>query len=297
VTAAAALASFELEYSGRSQWLRRLLPGGEGTNVVGVLPARGARQRTLVLVGHHDAAHTGLMWHPRLVAGGDARAARTHRRASFALIPEAALLLAAASRRRLPRRGAAAALALAAALTLQCGLAATVPGANDNATGVAGLLALVERLSAERPDGLELVALVAGCEESGMGGMAAWLHGNRRLLDARRTLVVGLDTIGSGMPVVTAAEGGMWPVRYRDEDLLLAERAAGRAGVPLRRWRLGGWTDPALARLSGLPAVSILSVRDGGFPNYHRPSDTPERVDWRSVQQCVQLVEALIREW
>ena len=35
--------SFELDYSGRSQWLRRLLPAGAGTNVVARLPAEGRR--------------------------------------------------------------------------------------------------------------------------------------------------------------------------------------------------------------------------------------------------------------
>ena len=42
-----------------------------------------------------------------------------------------------------------------------------------------------------------------------------------------------------------------------------------------------------LAALAGLPAVSILSVRDGGFPNYHLPSDLPEHVDMGCVEACV----------
>src|SRR5688572_19112617 len=70
LAAAATLASFEAEFSGRLQWLRRLLPAGSGTNVVGRLPARGASARTVVLVAHHDAARTGLMWDPRLVGPG-----------------------------------------------------------------------------------------------------------------------------------------------------------------------------------------------------------------------------------
>ncbi len=88
--AAAALASFELDFSGRSQWLRKALPAGEGANAVGRLPARGERTRTVVLVAHHDAAHTGLMWDPRLLAAGDSAAAKNGRRASLALLPELA---------------------------------------------------------------------------------------------------------------------------------------------------------------------------------------------------------------
>jgi hypothetical protein len=279
--AAATLASFELEYSGRRQWLRRLLPRGTGFNVVGRLPPVGAPKRTLVLVAHHDAARTGLMWDPRLSALGDSAAAKSGKRASLALLPEAALVAAALGLRRLP----AAVLGLALGLSLDQARSPVVPGANDNASGVAGVLELVGRLAARRPAGLEVIALFPGCEESGMGGMAAWVAGEA--LDPRRTLVLGLDTIGSGEPVVLEAEGGLWPVRYREEDVAAAERAG------LRRWRLGAWTDPVLAALHGLPALSILSVRDGGFPNYHLPTDTPDIVDIGCVEACVNAAEAI----
>jgi Peptidase family M28 len=281
--AAAALASFELEYSGRRQWLRRWLPSSEGTNVVGRLPARGNRTRTLVLVAHHDAAHTGLMWDPRLSRAGDRAAARSGRRASLALLPELALAAAALGLRRVP----AAVLGLSVALSLDQARSPTVPGANDNASGVAAALALAGRLAPERPDGLEVIVLFPGCEESGMGGMAAWIREHGRSLDKATTLVLGLDTVGSGEPVVLEAEGGLWPVRYRDEDVARAEREG------LRRWRLGAWTDPVLARLAGLPAISILSVRDGGFPNYHLPSDTPDKVDLACVERCLDAAHAL----
>ena len=281
--AAAALASFELEYSGRLQWLRRVLPADEGTNVVARLPAQGPPERTLVLVAHHDAAHTGLIWDPRLSRLGDRAAARSGKRASLALLPELAFAGAALGLRKLP----AAVLALSVALSLEQARAPVVPGANDNASGVAGVLELVGRLARSRPAGLEVIVLICGCEESGMGGMAAWLAAEGSSLDPERTLVLGLDTIGSGEPVVLEAEGGLWPVRYRDEDVALAERAG------LRRWRLGAWTDPVLARLAGLPALSILSVRDGGFPNYHLPTDLPANVDLGCVEACVDAAHAI----
>jgi hypothetical protein len=279
--AGVALVSFELEYSGRLQWLRRVLPRGTGFNVVGRLPPIGAKERTLVLVAHHDAARTGLMWDPRLTQLGDRAAARSGKRASLALLPEAALVAAALGLRRLP----AAVLGLAVALTLDQARSPVVPGANDNASGVAGVLELVGRLTARRPPGLEVIALFPGCEESGMGGMAAWLETEE--LDPTRTLVLGLDTIGSGEPIVLEAEGGLWPVRYREQDVGAAERAG------LRRWRLGAWTDPVLAALRGLPALSILSVRDGGFPNYHLPTDMPANVDLACVAACVDAAEAI----
>ena len=128
-----------------------------------------------------------------------------------------------------------------------------------------------------------------------MGGMADWMRSEGSVLDSATTLVLGLDTVGSGEPIVLSAEGGAWPVRYRETDVAFAEVAAAKAGVQLRRWRLGAWTDPVLARLGGLPALSILSVREGGFPNYHLPADTPEHVDYGCLEACVEASLAIAR--
>lgn len=294
--AAAALAAFELDYSGRAQPLRRLLPAGEGANVCGRVPARGEHLRTLVLVAHHDAAHTGLMWHPRLAGAG----ASARGRLPFSLLPELAMaaLAVAPARLRGPRLAARAVLALAATLALEVTRGATVPGASDNATGVAAVLALCERFAADPLPGTEVVALFPGCEESGMGGAAAWIAQRRDGIDPASTLVLGLDTLGAGEPIVVDAEGPLWRVRYRARDLALADRGAARAGLaPPRRFRIGGWTDPVLARLAGVPAISVLSLRGNGFSDYHLPTDVPDRVDWGSVDRCVALAEGTARAW
>lgn len=294
LVAGAALLSFELDYSGRRQFARQLPPAGEGASVNGRL---GEGPRTLVVVAHLDAALTGAIWSPVLLRAGDAWARRSGRRASLALLPELAMLAALLGGRR-ALRSAAGALVGFAALVLECLRHEPVPGANDNASGVAAALELARRLTEQSLPATRVEVILPGCEEAGMGGMAAWLAEAKGKLDPARTLLIGLDTVGSGEPIVLAAEGGLWPVRYRPEDVQLVRRAATARGLdPPRPWRLGAWTDPALARLAGLPAVSLLSVRDGGFPNYHRPSDTPDRVDVGCVLRCVELAEAVAREW
>jgi len=232
------------------------------------------------------------MWHPRLASpawrGGVV---------PFSLLPELAMALIAGGPRRL-RWAARAALAGLTALSADVARGSIVPGASDNASGVAGVLALGERLGADRPQGLEVVAVMPGAEESGMGGMAAWLGESLGGLDPETTLVLGLDTIGAGDPMVAVAEGPLWAVRYREEDLGLADAGARRAGLsPPRRFRVGGWTDPALAALAGLRSLSILSLRGNAFNDYHLPSDIPEKVDWESVESCVALADGVIREF
>jgi hypothetical protein len=287
--ALAALISFDADQSGRCQWLRHLLPAGTGANVVARVPARGEPRRTLVLVAHHDAAQTGFMWrHPALWGP----------RSSPDVVPplaggsELGLALVALGFRRLGR----AQLATSLLAALDVARSPTVPGASDNATGVAAVMALVERFAAAPLEATEVIALVPGCEESGMGGMAAWLR--TQSLEPARTLVLGLDTLGAGGPAVLAAEGPPRRVRYRGADLEWADRGAARAGLPVpRRFTIGGWTDPVLALMAGLPAISLVSVRDGGFTNYHLPTDTPDRVDWESVDRCLRLARATAEEW
>jgi hypothetical protein len=292
--ALAALVSLELEASGRNQWIRRVLPASEGANVVARLPARGERRGTLVLAGHHDAARTGLTWHPRIQEAGAARKLRRRSVDPFMAPTALGFVLVALGARRL----GSALLATSILADADIARSPTVPGASDNATGVAALVALTGQLVAEPLDGVEVIVLSTGCEESGMGGMAAFLRAHGAELDPTTTLVLGLDTLGAGEPIACAAEGTILTHRYRDEDLALADEGARRVGLdPPQRWRIGGWTDPILARFAGLSAISLLSMGPGYFPNYHRLSDVPEHVDWDCTDRCVRIAHGIAEEW
>jgi Peptidase family M28 len=296
--AAAAAAGLELDGSGRSQPLRRWLPAGEGANVVARIRGDGP---TLVVLAHHDAARYGLSWHPLKTESGAARRLRTRRIDPY-LLPEAAALGAIAAGSLLPGRSGrwlrvagAVVTGLAVALQLEAARGPVVPGASDNATGVAALLAL----AADPPPGLDLWLVSCGCEESGMEGMRAFLAAHGGELDLDRTLVLGVDTLGAGTPIVLSGEGPVLEHRYAEQDLALVDRAAAKAGLEApQRWRIGGWTDAVLARLAGLRTVSLLSVGPKGvFTNYHRQSDTPDHVDWESVERCVQLARGVAAAW
>ena len=291
--AAATAVSYELDVAGRSQWTSALLPAGEGTNVVARVPAAGERRRTLVLVAHHDAAHTGWLWTSPFMRHADRRPWERGGADQMAITPEVALALIATGT-RIGRVAGAALLAVAAGLAIDVARSPVVPGANDNATGVAALLALAEAFAAAPLDGTEVAIVVPGCEEVGLGGMMAWLR--TAALDPASTLVVNLDTLGSGTPVVVSRET---PVlgRYREADLEWADRGAMRAGVPRPpRFSFALTTDAVVAAGAGLPAISISSKdRDGHFPNYHLPSDTPDKVDWDSVDACLRLADGVAR--
>ncbi|HEX2086170.1 MAG TPA: M28 family peptidase [Solirubrobacteraceae bacterium] len=280
--AAAALVSYELDQSGRLQWVQRLVPKGEGINVVARIAPRRRAERTFVLVAHLDAQRSGLMWDRRIVEAGARR--RLARRAMTPAASLAALAMALRSR---------VLLAVVAAFVLDTATRPTVPGANDNASGVAGALEVARRLAAEPLERTEVLVALPGAEEAGMGGMRAFLAAHP--LDPRTTFVLGLDTIGSGVPVLAAAEGALLAHRYREQDLARVERAAGAA--PPQRWRIAAYTDPILARFAGVPTASMLSVspETGMYTRYHRMDDLPEHVDLACVARCADIAEAVAR--
>ncbi len=301
--AAATLWSYEQEVSGARQWLRRLLPRGQGANVVARIPAARRSRGTLVLLAHHDAANSGLVWDPRLVASGAERHLRRRRVDPFMAPLELALLLAAAGS-LMPRRAhagrgaravAAAILAVATAVDANVGSGATVPGASDNASGVAACIDLARALSAEPPLDADIILALVGGEEAGMGGMASFLDSHGDTLRSGEAFVLGLDTLGAGTPIVCTGEGAMREQRYREGDVALVEHGARIAGAPPpERWRIGAWTDPILAVHRGIPSASVLSMGPGYFPHYHHPTDLPEHVDWASVAACSRIAAGTI---
>ena len=114
-----------------------------------------------------------------------------------------------------------------------------------------------------------------------MEGMRAFLAAHA--LDPASTLVLCLDTLGCGRPIVLQGEHALLRHRYDEADLAL---------VPphVERWTIGGWTDAIQARFAGLRAVSLLSIGPQGlFTHYHRPDDTPDNVDWASVSACLDV--------
>lgn len=293
---AALAVSLEADASGRGFWLRNVLPGRRrGTNVHARIAARGPARRTVVVVAHHDAAHNGFVWHPLMTDAARRRASRTGTTPSYSSGALAGIAAVAAGPPSVRAAGRAM-LAAGIALSAQAALSGTVPGANDNASGVAGLLELTRRLAADPIPGLEAIVLSPGGEEAGGVGIAGWLKQEGAKLDPATTLFVGLDSIGSGEPVVAVRESVTG--RYRAADVELVERAADRAGLARpRRVGLGAVSDPMVARHRGFRAVSLLAWRDGMIANLHRSTDTPENVDWASAERVIDLAHAVIREW
>jgi acetylornithine deacetylase/succinyl-diaminopimelate desuccinylase-like protein len=158
--------------------LRRVLPRRTAYNVVceaGDLTA----EKTIVLIAHHDSAHSGLVFHPQLPHVADRLGLIERSDTSPMLMapvvggPLLAGLGALSGSRLLRRLGGLLSLG-SAALMAEIGARPVVPGANDNGTGVIALLALARRLQEEPVQGVRVILLSAGAEESFSEGIKAF---------------------------------------------------------------------------------------------------------------------------
>jgi hypothetical protein len=282
--------------------LRSLLPRRAATTVVAELGPPDA-DRTVVLVAHHDAAHAGLLYHPAVPEAVFGRFPWLIERVDTSpplMAPTVAVPLlvgvgALTGSRALTKAGTALA-ALSVAALADIASRDTVPGANDNATGVAALLAVASSL-AERPTESVRVMLVSTSEEALCEGMQAFCERHLEGLRRESTFFLTLDTLGSPHLLVLRGEGMLRMREYPARSLALLDGIAEELGIWLfPNLRLRNATDGIIPLAAGYQCASLCSCTRLKQPaNYHWPTDVPENVDYGTLADAVRLTEAVVR--
>ena len=262
--------------------------------------------RTLVVLAHHDAAPSGHIFDP---SGQQAFGERfpgiieridTSLPLWFPVVAGPAIVGLGA------RRRSAKLLALGTALSAGSTAAFAdiarspiVPGANDNLTAVAGIIALAEAFRARPVPGLRVLLISCGAEEALQGGMRAFAARHFASLDRETTWFLNLETVGSERLVMIEGEGPLVMEDYTRREFrdLVADTARG-ARITLRRgMRSRASTDSVIASRAGYPTATLASIdRHKELANYHQMSDTPENVKLTTVAKAVALSELVARE-
>jgi acetylornithine deacetylase/succinyl-diaminopimelate desuccinylase-like protein len=302
LTGAIGAAAIYDDVSGGRLWFRRLLPRRPTYNVVAELGDPRA-ERTVVFIAHHDAAHTGLVFHPALPRISMKLMPRVHAKANQSipilfgvfLGPLVLALWGFTGLRALRGIGTFLATGATAAMA-DIGSRPVVQGANDNLSAVAVLVALAQALSERPPDGVRMILLSTGSEESFMEGMQGFIARHAAALTTAWTEFVCLECVGS--PQLCVVEGeGMLRMRLYPEGSREALAAAGeRAGVRLHRGlRTVAATDGLIALRAGYRTCTLGGVDETKFPaHYHWPSDVPDNLTWDSVEGAVKVCEAYV---
>lgn len=177
------------------------------------------------------------------------------------------------------------------------------PGANDNGTGVAGLLEIA-RVLAEEDRATRLrrtVALVFFDEEElGMKGSRAWVDRNPN----RGRLAINLDMVGFSAPGRKKLDVMRYPSSGELPQRVLAANERYGLGLQLvdRLFPadLKTWVDSTPFAIAGIPAVTLTEsygqpgIDYPGYPGFHRVTDTPDQINnvaqWRAAAQLVLAV-------
>jgi len=260
---------------------------------------------TLVVLAHHDAPQTGLIFDQTLQRRLYERAPRVLEGVKtplpqwwIGLAGPMCTITAALGRRPPLARAGIAIGALGTALVADVWRNRTVPGANDNLSGVAVLVALAELLRERPVAGMRVLLVSCGAEETLQDGIRAFLARHRHELQPGRTWFVNLDTVGSPHLVMLEGEGPVWMEDYAGPWLrdLIAARAQ-QLDIDLERgFRARASTDSVIPSRAGYPIATLVSITDWRSPaNYHLPSDIPANLDYSTVADATRLAHELAR--
>jgi hypothetical protein len=302
---ASAAAAIWDEVGGGRLWFRRaLLPHRDTFNVLGEAGDPDGAE-TVVVVAHHDAAHSGLVFHPALPRLFAERLPKQHERSKQSapimygtwLGPVLVALGALLGRGGVLRAGSVIGAGAAAAMA-DIGRSRVVPGANDNLSAVAVLLALARSLAEQPPAGVRVLLLSTGSEESFMEGMQGFMRRHRATLDPANTTVLCLECVGSPTLTLVEAEGMLRMRYYDDATRERLARAAEAVGVELvRGLRTVAATDALIALRRGYRAVTLASIDANKFPsNYHWSTDTPENLDWSTIEHAFAVADRFVHD-
>ncbi len=289
---------------------RRLTPRRASQNVVS--REHGDKPGTLVLVAHYDAARAGAVFSRRAL---ERRAAlgKLIRRPIGVFEPffwSMVVILACCVLRLLGLEGLlltvvqfipTVVLIVSVPLLADIALSPVVPGANDNASGVASVLRLADRYGRSL-DHFNVWVLFTGAEEGLLLGMREWLRRHRGELDPASTIFLNIDKVGRGTVRWVTKEGFLVALAYHPTLVDLCEQVAagdeeenryGARGVVTREA-----TDAYAARSAGFPAISIACLNAMDYvPDYHQQTDTVERIDPQSLERaygfCSELIELI----
>jgi Zn-dependent M28 family amino/carboxypeptidase len=195
------------------------------------------------------------------------------------------------------------------------------PGANDNGSGVAALLALARRLHGPpNEQTLRLVAFVN--EEPGYfqgAQMGSFVYAGRcRQHGDRIRAMISLETIGyfshqpgsqhypiPGLGLLYPGTGNYIGFVSNVASRKLLRNALGEfrraARVPSEGAALPasipgvGWSDQWSFWRHGYPGIMVTDTAPFRYPHYHKASDTPDKLDYDTMTRVVAGLERVIR--
>lgn len=286
------------KFSFRDYPLRTNLPHAPSQNVIAVLPPASQLRHQVVLVGHLDS-HRAVFWFATdfmLILFGISSIISLYGVYLAILVYILAVLTQVQF-----FAWVGLFLAFFHFISWFTGVTADLgrysPGANDNASGVATVLALAERLKAQPLQNTEVWLAFTGCEESGCDGMLNLIREHGETL--KKAVFIDFEMVGMGDQLsYTSVEGNLHRRHIPQDVQDLLEQVGKPFGLKNLRGPLAGAFSEAGTLWSyGFKAACISSFFKGSplLAEWHRLTDVPARVQVSSLEHIQELGWALLQ--
>jgi Zn-dependent M28 family amino/carboxypeptidase len=181
-------------------------------------------------------------------------------------------------------------------VTIQWGLSSPSPGANDNGSGILVLLELTERFSKKPSPHVSIRLLASGAEEAGFFGIKDYIKRHQEFAQSG-TLFINLDCVGGGELHWAIGEGHLQNIPYPQPGLEALSELERRSGMPvLPRTPIMAPTDAGPVAKKRYKVLTLIGLDNKSIPpNFHKASDTFDRLDLAVLKQATDIVELLIR--
>jgi acetylornithine deacetylase/succinyl-diaminopimelate desuccinylase-like protein len=169
------------------------------------------------------------------------------------------------------------------------GVKAVHHGADDNASGTALLIEVARRLAAAGPLPRTVLFVAFSGEERGLLGSGHYTA-NAPLPLADTVAMVNLDMVGrlnGDKLIVQGADTGTGL-----DPLIDRLGAAGKFNIAKESGGFGP-SDHASFYARKIPVLHLFT---GSHPDYHRPTDTAEKINYEGMERLATLVTDLVRE-
>jgi hypothetical protein len=168
------------------------------------------------------------------------------------------------------------------------------PGADDDASGVAALLEIGRALAAEGPRRRTVLLSAFAGEEIGLLGSARLVSDSpARCPVDRMQLMVNLDMVGRLRDGKLYVDGADTAKGLRDAVIALD---ASPPALPLRLAFGGDGYGPSDQTSFLARGVPVLFLFTGAHADYHRPSDTADKIDAGGIAEVARLALRVVRE-
>ena len=330
------IASFYIEATYFIPVLSSVFPKRGSQNILAIQPSSGTTNKRILLVAHVDSQKEGSIFDPKLIElmKGFASPTSTITPIHLTFLSIVGLLISSCfylldlGNSLSIIHGFVHLLLFAWALFSFLLVAewmlndVYVPGANDNASGVAVMMDLCSTFSDEnngknirRPENrngrggkggnvdslekeandIEMCYLITGCEETGLGGAVSFIKEYRDWLNEKETCVMALDGLGSGNIHYFTGDGMLKILPY-DQGLIETAREVAKVRFGEERpFICRVFTDGLAFSANEYRTITFGSLeKDKLITNYHWHTDTPENIDKGSLDEASGFLEAFL---